>query len=147
MTGRRILHRIVYPASLAAAAAAAVWRFRRAEPGHPLLVYVSGWFLLALVLALTAYNARKKLAFLPLLSSQTWLRAHAWLGGFAGLVFLMHLRWRLPAGPFDSLLAALFAAVTLSGVAGWWLSRSVPRRLTSAGGEVPSERIPVVLRG
>jgi len=138
MTGRRIFHRVICPASLAAAAAGAAWAYRRAEPGHPHLVYLTGWLLLALILALTAYNARKKLAFLPLLSSQAWLRAHAWLGGFAGLVFLMHLRWRLPAGPFDWLLAALFAAVTLSGVAGWWLSRSVARRLTSAGGEVPT---------
>ncbi len=146
MTGRRILHRVVYPASLLAAAAAALWEFRRAEPGHPHMAYLTGWGLLALVLFLTVYNARKKLAFLPLLSSQAWLRAHAWVGILAALLFLMHLRWRVPAGIFEGVLAALFVGVTLSGIAGWWLSRVLPRRLTSAGGEVPYERIPVILR-
>jgi hypothetical protein len=146
MTARRIFNRGVYPASLLAAAGAAVWEFRRAESGHPKMDYLTGWILLALVLALTAYNARKKLAFLPLVSSQAWLRAHAWLGLFAGLVFLMHLRWRVPAGGFEAVLAALFVGVTLSGVGGWWLSRVLPRRLTGAGGEVPYERIPVVRR-
>jgi hypothetical protein len=146
MTVRRILHRFVYPAALFAAGAAAVWKFRRAEPGHPHMAYLTGWLLLALVVALTAYNARKKLPFLPLLSSQAWLRAHSWLGLFTALVFLMHLRWRAPTGAFEGVLAALFVGVTLSGIAGWWLSRVLPRRLTSAGGEVPYERIPVVLR-
>ena len=146
MTVRRILHRVVYPASLAAAGAAAVWEYRRAEPAHPHMAYLTGWALLALVLFLTAYNARKKLAFLPLLSSQTWLRAHSWIGMLAALVFVMHLRGRVPTGAFEGVLAALFLGVTLSGIAGWWLSRVLPRRLSSAGGEVPYERIPVILR-
>jgi hypothetical protein len=146
MKGLRILSRILYPASLLGACAAVVWEFRRALPGHPHIDYLTGWLLLALVLVLTAYNARKKVAFLPLISSRAWLRAHSWLGMLAGLVFLMHLRWRAPAGGFEGVLAALFVGVTLSGIAGWWLSRVLPRRLTSAGGEVPYERIPVVLR-
>ncbi len=62
----------------------------------------------------------------------------------AALLFVAHLRWRLPAGPFEAVLAALFLAVTLSGIAGWWLSRVLPKRLTSAGGEVPYERIPAI---
>jgi hypothetical protein len=146
MTGRRIFKSIAYAASLLAAAAAAVWEYSRAQLGRPHMAYLTGWLLLALVLVLTVYNARKKLAFLPLISSRAWLRAHSWLGMFAGLVFLMHLRWRLPAGGFEGVLAALFVGVTLSGIAGSWLSRVLPRRLTSAGGEVPYERIPVVLR-
>src|SRR5271165_1609739 len=147
MTWSRIQSRVLYPASLLAAGAAVVWKYLRAEPAHPRMVYLTGRCLLGLVLVLTVFNARKKLAFLPLLSARTWLRTHSWLGMFAGLLFVMHLRWRMPAGPFDSVLAALFVAVTLSGIAGWWLSRAVPRRLTGAGGEVPYERIPAVLRG
>jgi hypothetical protein len=52
----------------------------------------------------------------------------------------------VPTGAFEGVLAALFLGVTLSGIAGWWLSRVLPRRLSSAGGEVPYERIPVILR-
>jgi hypothetical protein len=146
MTAQRILNRIVVPAAAAAASATAVFACVRAEPARPHMVYLTGWALLALILFLTAYNARKKLPFLPLLSSRTWLRAHSWVGILAAAVFLMHLRWHVPTGPFEALLAALFVGVTLSGVAGWWLSRVLPRRLTSAGGEVPYERIPAIRR-
>jgi hypothetical protein len=146
MTLHRIVNRIVIPAVIIAGAAALTWKFERAEPTHPHMVYLTGWCLFALILFLTAYNARKKLPFLPLLASRTWLRAHSWAGMLAGLVFLLHLRWRLPAGPLEGALAAMFVAVTLSGIIGVWLSRALPRRLTSAGGEVPFERIPVVRR-
>ena len=83
---------------------------------------------------------------MPLVSSRAWLLAHSWVGLFTAIVFGLHLRWRLPSGPLEALLAALFVAVTLSGISGWWLSRVIPRRLTGAGGEVPYDRIPVVLR-
>jgi hypothetical protein len=142
----RILNRYVLPAATLAVVAALTWKFAGAEPTHPHMVFLTGWCLFALILFLTAYNARKKLPFLPLLASRTWLRAHSWAGMLAGLVFLLHLRWRMPAGPFEAALAALFVAVTLSGIAGWWLSRVLPPRLTSAGGEVPFERIPVIRR-
>ncbi len=112
----------------------------------PHIVYLSGWLLLALCLGLTAYNLRKKLPFLPLLSSRVWLQFHAYAGLFAGVLFIFHLRFSIPGGAFNLVLAALFLAVTLSGIGGWWLSRVIPRRLTSAGGEVPFERIPVIRR-
>lgn len=47
---------------------------------------------------------------------------------------------------FETALALLFVAVTASGIAGWWISRVLPSRLTIAGGEVPFDRIPEVLR-
>lgn len=112
----------------------------------PHIVYLTGWLLLALCLGLTAYNLRKKLPFLPLLSSRVWLQFHAYAGLFAGVLFIFHLRFSIPGGAFNLVLAALFLAVTLSGIGGWWLSRVIPRRLTSAGGEVPFERIPIIRR-
>jgi hypothetical protein len=118
----------------------------RLEAALPRLVYLSGWALLALCLFLTLYNARKKLPFLPLGSSRLWLQLHAYAGLFTGALFLVHCRFRVPGGPFNLALAAAFLAVTFSGIFGWWLSRVIPRRLTSAGGEVPYERIPAVRR-
>jgi hypothetical protein len=146
MSARGTVKRLGYWAALLAAGAAAVWAYRREEPSHPHMDYLTGWSLFALIIYLTAYNARKKLSFLPLVSSRAWLRVHSWVGMLAALVFLLHLQMRLPAGPFEAALAALFVAVTLSGIAGWWLSRALPERLTSAGGEVPYERIPVIRR-
>jgi hypothetical protein len=146
MTVRRILNHIVYPVVMTSVGVAAACEYFLVEPTNPHMVYLTGWALLALTLLLTAYNGRKKLPFLPLLTSRTWLRAHSWVGMFAGILFMAHLRWHWPRGPFDDILASLFVAVTLSGIAGWWLSRVVPRRLTSAGGEVPYERIPIIRR-
>jgi hypothetical protein len=146
MTVGRILRRCLFPAVVSALTVAAVVACRRGEPTHPHLVYLTGWALLALIAFLTAYNARKKLPFLPLVSSRAWMRAHLWLGMATAAAFMVHLRWRMPQGPFEAALAALFVGVTLSGLAGWWLSSVLPRRLTSAGGEVPYERIPAIRR-
>jgi hypothetical protein len=146
MTARKVISRYLLPAAVVAAAAFGIRAYVLAEPAYPHMVYLTGWALFVLILFLTAYNARKKLPFLPLLSSRVWLRAHSWVGMATAIVFLVHLRWRKPAGPFEDTLAALFVAVTLSGIAGWWLSRVLPRRLTSAGGEVPYGRIPIIRR-
>lgn len=120
--------------------------YPRLEAALPHLVYLTGWALLALCLFLTLYNARKKLPFLPLATSRLWLQIHAYAGLFTAALFVFHLRFSVPSGIFNLALAALFLAVTFSGIAGWWLSRVIPRRLTTAGGEVPFERIPIVRR-
>jgi hypothetical protein len=120
--------------------------YPRLEALLPHLVYLTGWVLLALCLFLTAYNARKKLPFLPLASSRLWLQLHAYAGLFTAVLFAFHLRFSVPDGVFNLVLALLFLAVTTSGLLGWWLSRVIPRRLTTSGGEVPFERIPVVRR-
>jgi hypothetical protein len=146
MTRHLALRRAAFVGVLLAASAAAVWQFERLRPTHPHLVYLTGWILFGLILALTAYNARKKLPFLPLLSARIWFQVHVYLGLFTALAFVLHLRWRVPTGSFEAVLAGLFAAVTLSGMVGWWLSNALPKRLTTAGGEVPYERIPVVRR-
>lgn len=103
----------------------------------------SGWLLLAMVLFLAAYNLRKKLAFLPLGSSATWLQVHIYVGLLTGLVFGIHISWNIPGGVFESVLALLYASVFISGVAGLFLSRSLARRLTTRGSEVMFERIPI----
>lgn len=146
ITQRLAFRRAFLTTTLIAASVATMWMFDRLNASRPHLVYLTGWSLLGLMLFLTALNARKKIPFLPLFSARLWLQVHLYLGLFTGLVFLLHLRWHWPQGGFEMMLALLFAAVTLSGIFGWWLSRTMPKRLTSAGGEVPFERIPVVRR-
>lgn len=140
------LRRTVLSLLTIAASAVLAFYYPRLEAALPGLVYLTGWLLLLLCLFLTAYNVRKKLPFLPLFSSRLWLQFHAYAGLFAGLVFFFHLRFAFPVGLFNLALAALFLAVTFSGIFGWWLSRVIPRRLTTAGGEVPFERIPAIRR-
>ena len=108
---------------------------------RPVAMY-SGWLLLALLLVLIFFNARKKLPFIPLLNASTWLQAHIYLGWLACFVFLLHIRARLPDGPVEFPLALVFIFVVESGVIGLWLSRWLPPRLTRSGESLVYERIP-----
>ncbi|MDA1014055.1 MAG: hypothetical protein O3A00_06330 [Planctomycetota bacterium] len=107
--------------------------------------FFSGWMLALLVVALLSLNARKKLPFLPLGPMSTWLRLHIRWGLLSGLVFGLHVGIGLPNGTFDGILFGLFVMVFLSGLAGWMLTRAIPRRLTARGEEVIFERIPIFL--
>ena len=116
-------------------------RWRHAFPNY---AYLTGWVLLGAMILLAAYNARKKLPFLPLGNSETWAQIHIYAGFFAVVLFLIHLNFRVPTGLFEGTLAWLYAGVTGSGIAGLFLSRVLPRRLTNRGGEVIYERIPAL---
>ena len=94
------------------------------------------------MLFLALYNVRKKLPFLPLGSSESWLQLHIWIGYFSIVLFAIHLQFRPPSGWFEISLTVLFAIVILSGIFGLLLSRQIPRRLTTIGSEILFERIP-----
>ena len=108
----------------------------------PNYAYLTGWALLAGMFVLTIYNVRKKLPFLPLGKSETWLQIHIYLGFFTTLLFLIHLNFRAPHGWFEITLAWLFVLVSGSGMVGLFFSRTLPRRLATRGGEVIFEKIP-----
>ena len=108
--------------------------------------HLTGWVLLGIILFLAAYNVRKKIPFLPLMRSSTWLQLHIYVGLISGLLFVIHLSLRLPTGIFESLLALAYLSVFFSGVGGLFLSRTIPARLTSRGPEVLYERIPTFIR-
>ncbi|MDI1336982.1 MAG: hypothetical protein PSU94_12435 [Lacunisphaera sp.] len=121
---------------------AGTWRL-----GHialrPVAMY-SGWLLLALVLGLAFFNARKKLPFLPLLDANTWLQGHIYAGWVAVFVYFLHAGFRWPDGQLESLLALVFYVVAASGVFGLWLSRWLPPRLARSGESLVYERIPLL---
>lgn len=102
----------------------------------------TGWLLLALLLGLTFFNARKKLPFLPLLSASAWLQIHVYAGWLCVLVFALHTGARLPRGPLEFLLWLGFVMTAASGVFGLWLSRWLPPRLARSGESLVYERIP-----
>ena len=110
----------------------------------PNYAYLTGWALLAGMFVLTIYNVRKKLPFLPLGKSETWLQIHIYLGFFTTLLFLIHLNFRVPHGWFEVVLAWLFVLVSGSGMVGLFFSRVLPRRLATRGGEVIFEKIPAL---
>lgn len=106
----------------------------------------SGWILIGAVLFLAAYNVRKKLPMLPLGSSAGWLQCHIYAGLLSGVLFAVHIGYRVPNGGLETGLAALYLIVFLSGVGGLVLSRVLATRLTTRGDEVLFERIPVIVR-
>lgn len=128
-------------AVLIAATAVACWLNAKFNQ-LPNYAFLTGWALLAGMFVLTIYNVRKKLPFLPLGNSETWLQIHIYLGFFTTLLFLIHLNFRRPHGWFEVALAWLFVLVSVSGMAGLFFSRVLPRRLATRGGEVIFEKIP-----
>ena len=126
------------------ASAAVVIAHRRWSNVLPGYAYLTGWVLFAAMVLLTIYNARKKLPFLPLGNSEHWLQIHIYVGFFTVVLFLIHLNFRVPTGWFEGTLAWLYLLVTLSGVVGLVLSRVLPRRLATRGGEVIYEKIPAL---
>jgi hypothetical protein len=126
--------------------AVCIWAQHTYADKIPGFAYLSGWTLLFVMLLLTFYNARKKIPFLPLFSSQGWLQFHIYAGLLTGVLFAIHVSYRVPTGWFEGTLAWLYALVMLSGFFGLFISRSVPKRLTTRGGEVLYERIPAVRR-
>lgn len=123
-----------------------VWAHYQFAPGLPKFDYLSGWVLLLAILFLAAYNVRKKLPFLPLGNSETWLQWHVYVGYFTFALFIVHLEYRVPTGWFEIVFSIVFSIVMLSGIAGLFLTRQIPRRLTTLGGEVIFERVPAYRR-
>ena len=133
-------------ALLVTASLAVIWAHALLRGVLPRLDYLTGWVLLGVILFLALYNGRKKIPFLPLGSSETWLQLHIYIGYLALVIFVVHGNYRWPSGGFEIALASVFGVVMLSGVGGLVLSRQIPRRLALRGGEVFFERIPAYRR-
>jgi hypothetical protein len=132
--------------ALIAASLGALWLNAKYN-ALPNYAFLTGWALLAGMFVLTIYNVRKKLPFLPLGKSETWLQIHIYLGFFTTLLFLIHLNFCVPHGWFEITLAWLFVLVSGSGFVGLFFSRVLPRRLATRGGEVIFEKIPAIRHG
>jgi hypothetical protein len=88
---------------LFAAMAFAAVQIRKAL-GEP--AFVTGWFLFGALIGLGAFNARKKLAMIPLGNAALWLELHV-AGGFLALaLFWLHTRTLWPHGLYEQALAA-----------------------------------------
>ncbi|MCH9652751.1 MAG: hypothetical protein K0U86_02870 [Planctomycetes bacterium] len=105
--------------------------------------FACGVTLLIFIFILSSYQLRKKLPFLSIGNTSTWLHFHIFVGLLSSVLFLLHIKMRIPDGLFEFILFLTYSTVFLSGVIGWILSRSVPYRLLSRGEEVIFERIPI----
>jgi hypothetical protein len=129
---------------LVAASAVAVAAHLRWRGSVPRWDYLTGWVLLAVMLLLSLYNARKKLPFLPLGTSEGWLQVHIYAGLLTGTLFLVHVDFQMPTGWLEGALGALYLLVMASGIGGLVITRVFPRRLAARGGEAFFEEIPAL---
>ena len=106
--------------------------------------YISGWTMFAIVLLLAAYNLRKKLSIIGVFTSAMWLQVHVYMGVLSIVVFLVHIRYAIPSGGLEILLALIYIGVAVSGLVGLVLTRTLPPRLNSRGENVIHERIGAV---
>jgi len=104
--------------------------------------FFTGWFMFVLMLFLLLLNSRKKLSFLPIGSAYAWTQLHIYSGLFLAAIFFIHIKFTMPNGNLEQVLAALFLLVTISGILGLWVSRLLPPRLTHHTEYVIYERIP-----
>lgn len=95
----------------------------------------SGWLLFFTTGMLALYGARKRLPFLPLGRTSSWLGLHLGIGGLAIGIFGVHTGFALPAGPFEQFLWLCFVALAISGVLGWGIVRVGPRLLPARDAE------------
>ena len=104
--------------------------------------FTSGYFLIGAVFFLAAFSLRKKLSFIPLGSAAAWMRVHVLVGVSAMAIFALHVGIRWPNGIFESILFTLFVSVSLSGLYGLYLTKTVPKKLSKLREEIIFERIP-----
>lgn len=107
--------------------------------------YLTGYILLALMLLLALFNARKRLSMVPLGRASVWLTLHV-VGGLLVLaLFWLHTGTALPSGTYEIFLTLLVYLVAASGIVGFLIQLASPPRLTRSGDEIIYERIPAEL--
>jgi hypothetical protein len=102
--------------------------------------YLSGYALLAVMLAMLLLSLRKKLLVLPLGKLAIWQQLHQYLGLFGIGSFLLHAGFVVD-GTLECLLSALFWLISASGLLGWYLNVRTPKLLRTAGASVLREDI------
>lgn len=103
--------------------------------------YYSGGTLLACVVLLILIAVRKRLVMLPLGSVSTWVQIHVYTGLFSLAAYALHVPRLVADGVFEGGLSLLFLGVSLSGLYGWFVSRTAPRKLTAVPGDYRLERV------
>lgn len=115
---------------------------------HP--SFLTGYVLVALLLASAMLALRKRLPGMPIGIVSTWLKLHVTIGLVILPIFWLHIGRLWPNGLFEQGLAGIFYALVATGAGGRLLQKILPQGLATAGGEVILERIPgeiISLRG
>ncbi len=111
-----------------------------ARLGRPAIF--TGSTVLASLFVLVLLGVRRRLPFWPLGSASTWTQIHIYTGVFAGGVYAMHVPTLVAGGRLELVLSLLFVAVTLSGFYGVFVSRTLPKKLSSIESQPRFDLVP-----
>ncbi len=105
------------------------------------LHFVSGWALTAALIFLALFNARKKIPMIPALSAASWMQLHIYVGWLAVFVFALHTQFRYPGGTFNQALWWFFVVLSVSGIVGIFMERSIAPRVRERGEYIMFDRL------
>ena len=133
---------VSFGATAAVVFALVAWSARRSwlELSEPAIV--TGYALFALMLLLGFFNIRKRLSMVPIGRASVWLAFHVAAGLLAIAMFWLHTGSVWPSGLYEQMLTLLFYLVSVTGIIGYILTRTLPRRLAQIEIEIIYERIP-----
>ena len=94
------------------------------------MVLELGWIGMTLALLAAALSIRKRMAYQGAGRMSAWLTGHIYLGTVAAFTIFCHTGFRA-GGPLSAWLLVFFSLTVVSGLLGWWFSRTLPRLLTA----------------
>lgn len=89
-----------------------------------------GWIGVSLMICAAALSVRKRLAYQGIFRMSFWLTAHVYLGIVAAAAIFLHTSLR-GGGALTTCLLAVFCLTIVSGVVGWWFTRTLPPLLSA----------------
>lgn len=120
--------------TVVAIAALGAWYYaahRQPSPNHHhSLVLALGWIGIVLAVLAAMLSARKRIAYQGAGRMSVWLTAHIYLGVLSAFAILLHSGLRA-GGSLSAWLLAFFSLTVVSGLMGWWFSRTFPPLLTA----------------
>lgn len=106
---------------------------------------ITGYSLLFVIIFLIVFNFRKRLSVLPIIKVSHWTRLHMIQGCFCLILFFAHTKTLIPLGVNELVLSVFFYISVITGLIGYFLNKTIPRRLTESNIEVIFEKIPSVI--
>ena len=103
--------------------------------------FASGYSLAAITFLLLLLGVRKRVSSHQVGSVAIWQRSHHYLGMLCLGAYVLHAGV-ITTGWLESMLAISFWAITLSGLVSWYINRTAPRTLSTAGPQILRQDIP-----
>src|SRR5579859_2696631 len=107
----------------------AVHRQPSANRYHGLVIEL-GWIGTSLAVLAAALSVRKRMAYQGVGKMSLWLTGHIYLGIISAFAIFFHSGLRA-GGPLSAWLLAFFSLTIVSGIMGWFFSRTLPPLLTA----------------